>query len=174
MATDTSIQERKFHSLFNHLDSDKNGSISWNDLQVPAERARHELGWVQDDPRFVMAVHLMKAGWDKALQTNDRDHTGSISFNEFVAFIFRTAVESATSGQLPSWALVSGDGITPNEYAIYLRAIGSDADPKSVFAKLDINKNGKISIDELHALLIQYLGSNDPNAPGNYLLTGKF
>lgn len=174
MATAPSIQERKFRSLFNHLDADKNGVLSWNDCMQPAERARMELGWASDDSRYRLVTTLMRACWDGVLKANDLNQNGTIQYKEYVSFLNKTAAEMAKTGNLPPWALLDGDGITPQEYAIYLRSIGSDADPKKAFAKLDINKNGKITIDELHKLLRQYLNSNDPDAPGNYLLTGKF
>ena len=57
---------------------------------------------------------------------------------------------------------------------IFFRLIGSDADAKSVFAKLDTNKDGKITFDEFMVLGKQLAGNIDPAAPGNYLLTGKY
>ncbi|WNG53965.1 hypothetical protein F0U59_03515 [Archangium gephyra] len=174
MTTNPSIQERKFLSFFNHLDADKDGVLSWNDILRPAEKARVELGWTKTSPKYTTVMQFMRAGWDACLKTSDLDHNGTITYKEYVAFFFRSAVESVVSGKPPSWAMVTGDGITPSEHAIYLRSIGSTADAKSVFAKLDINKNGKISIDELHLLLWQWMGSNDPDSPGNYLMTGKF
>jgi len=174
MTTDTSIQERKFLSLFNHLDVDKDGALNWNDFLRPAEVARQALGWAKTDPKYTTTMQFMRAAWDACLKSNDLDKNGTISYREYVAFFFKSAIESMMSGKPPSWAMLPGDGITPNDYAIYLRAIGSDADPRAVFAKLDVNKNGKIEMDELYTLMWQWMGSNDPTSPGNYLMTGKF
>ncbi|WP_257446689.1 EF-hand domain-containing protein [Archangium lipolyticum] len=186
MATDNPILERKLKAFFSLLDSDKNGVLKWNDILRPAERARQELGWTKEDTRFVKLVQELRAGWDRVLQVQDLDHNGSISYDEYVRFVFRMGLEWTANGALPAWAVelsnnfqraldLNSDGTyTANEYAIYLRAIGSDADAKSAFAKLDLNKNGKLTYDEVLVLAKQYATSTDPSAPGNYLLTGKY
>ena len=186
MATDSPILERKLKSIFSLLDSDKSGMLKWNDLLRPAEKARQELGWTKEDARFVKLVKELRAGWDQVLKLQDLDHNGSISYEEFVRFIVRMGLEWTVNGALPAWGVELGNNLqraldlnsdgtyTAKEYAIYLRAIGSDADAKSAFAKLDLNKNGKLTYDEVLVLAKQYATSTDPSAPGNYLLTGKY
>jgi Ca2+-binding EF-hand superfamily protein len=185
MATDTTFQERKFKAAFDLIDADKNGVVSWDDCYRPVDKARQELGWTKQDPRFLKVVQSQKACWELVLQANDLDHNGTISYKEYIAFFFRMTIEVARTGKIPPWALeychnvhrsldLNGDGgVTQSEYAIYLRAIGSDADPKSVFPKLDLNKNGKVTVDEMEELLMQFVTSTNPDSPGNYLLTGK-
>ena len=186
MATGTSIQERKFTSFFNHFDADKDGVIEWSDIQRFADKARQELGWTKEDPRFVRILNSQRACWDQMLKANDLDSNGRITYREYIGFIFKIAMDSLALGKLPPWVVeycrnvhrsfdLDGDGaVTVKDYGVYLRAMGSDADPKSVFAKLDINKNGKISADEMVVLLQQFVISNDASSPGNYLMTGKF
>ena len=183
---DTTIQDRKFKPFFSLLDTDKDGAINLNDFLRPAERARQELGWTTGDARYLKLVQSLKAAWNQILQVQDLDKNGGISYQEYIGIIFRIGLEWGVNGALPAWAVelsntlqsaldFNGDGaFTANEYAIYLRSIGSDADARSVFAKLDINKNGKLTYDEILVLAKQLAGSSDPASPGNYLLTGKF
>ena len=183
---DNALLDRKFKPFFTLLDIDKDGAINLNDFLRPAERARQALGWTTGDARYLKLVQSLKAAWNQILQVQDLDKNGGISYQEYIGLIFRLGLEWAVNGTAPAWGVelsnnlksvldFNGDGaFTANEYAIYLRSIGSDADAKSVFAKLDINKNGKLTFDEIQVLAKQLAGSSDPAAPGNYLLTGKF
>lgn len=186
MPVDTTIQERKFKTAFGLIDSDKNGVIGWNDVLRIADRIREDHGWTKENARYLKLVQQLKTGWERILQIQDLDRNATLSYNEYVGLIARVGVEWAVNSALPSWALeiskalqsvldLNGDGTyTVKEYAGYLRAIGSDADAKKVFAKLDLNKNGKLTFDELLELAKQFATSNDPASPGNYLVAGKF
>ena len=171
--TDTTLQDRKFRSFFDYLDVDKDGAISWSDILRPVEKMRQGLGWATTDPRYTMVMQFSKGGWDSCLQICDADKSGTISYKEFVTFFFKTALDAAMSGKPPAWTVMAGNGATQAEYTAYLHAIGSDADAKAAYAKLDTNKDGKITMDELNKLAWEWMGSNDPSAPGNYLMTGK-
>lgn len=186
MPVDTTLQDRKFKTAFGLIDNNKNGVIGWKDVLRIAERIREGYGWTNETPRYLQLVQRLKSGWEKILQVQDLDRNGTLSYNEYVSLIARIGVEWAVNNALPAWALeigtallsvldVNGDGTySVKEYAGYLRAIGSDADAKKVFAKLDINKNGKLTFDELLELAKQFATSNDPASPGNYLVAGKF
>jgi hypothetical protein len=55
---------------------------------------------------------------------------------------------------------------------VWLRAAGSVADPKAVFAKLDSNGDGVVSLTEMMALFAQFVLSETASEPGNLLMTG--
>ncbi len=183
---DNTLLDRKFKPFFTLLDADKDGAIHLNDFLRIAEKGRQALGWTTGDARYLKFVQSLKAAWTQILQVQDLDKSGNVSYQEYIGLIFRLGVEWAVNGKLPAWAADLSNGLRPvldpngdsavtvTEYAIYLRAIGSDADAKTAFSKLDINKNGKLTYDELEVLGKQLAGSTDPAAPGNYLLTGKF
>ena len=94
--------------------------------------------------------------------------------------------EVAGSGSPPGWAVdlcvrthqaldLNGNGtVNHDEYAVWLRAIGSTADSAEVFTRLDLNGDGVVSLPEMIGLFAQFALSEDPAEPGNYLMTGTF
>ena len=54
----------------------------------------------------------------------------------------------------------------------YLKALGSRVDPGEAFRRLDLDRDGNIDIGEMEQLYMQYVISDNPGEPGNYLVTG--
>ena len=69
---------------------------------------------------------------------------------------------------------LDGDGeISCEEYAIYLAAIGSDADPVAAFRRLDVEGRGALSLRSIEGLYGEWVSAGEPERRGNYLLTGR-
>jgi Ca2+-binding EF-hand superfamily protein len=64
-----------------------------------------------------------------------------------------------------------GDGaVTAEEYSAAYSSGGFDPDEAAdAFARLDLNSDGRLSIDEIMTLADQYFRGNDRSAPGNAL-----
>ena len=72
--------------------------------------------------------------------------------------------------------LIDQDGsqsLTVREYARLLQAMGSTVDAEATFARLDRNQDGRLTLDELIALSLEFMMSDDPEAPGNFFYCGK-
>lgn len=180
------IQLRKFTSAFNCLDRNRNGVLDWDDFNRSAEFIREAQGWEASDARFKALVGAQKNYWDKMLELCDADGDNEITYPEFVWFHEKIAAEIEANGKVPPWALslchdyhraldTDGSGsISVDEYALYLRSIGSDADANEAFKHLDIDGSGALSIDELEELYSQFVMSEDPDSRGNWLWAGRF
>jgi Ca2+-binding EF-hand superfamily protein len=117
--------------------------------------------------------------WVEIATHADIDSSGAISPAEF-----RTAMISAyIDGQkfdltfrpaaIALAALCDGDGdgaITVEDFGTMQAAFGTtDTDAVAAFQRLDLDHNGRLSVDELVKAAHEYYTSADPAAPGNYL-----
>lgn len=186
MALVSELQLRKFSTVFHFLDRNKNQVLDWEDFCRGVYFIRKERGWSDGDPRLLNLLQAYETYWQKMLALCDEDENGVITLYEFLRLHEQVADEIRESGRVPSWALqlfqdthraldIDGDGsITQDEYALHLRSIDSDADPRAAFLRLDLNHDGGIDIAELEQLYQQFIMSNDPNSSGNWLWVGKY
>lgn len=180
----TTYQKTKFDTYFRHLDRDASGAVEWEDFNTVIENIRAARGWAADEERYRRLVDAQREYWHKITERVDKDGDGKVSLAELNAFHESIARDIAEQGRPPEWALAlvhayhrvldtTGNGaIDQNEYGIYLRALGSRVDPGEAFRRLDLDRDGKIDISEMEKLYAQYIVSDNPGEPGNYLLTG--
>jgi Ca2+-binding EF-hand superfamily protein len=67
---------------------------------------------------------------------------------------------------------IDGNGrISPQEYALFLKAYNVDERLfDDIFRHLDLNGDGYLSRDEIFKLVREFYLSDDPQAPGNWLV----
>jgi len=181
----TTLQKQKFDNYFRHLDRDGDGVIEWEDFEAVVENIRTARGWEAQDERHRRLVEAQRYYWQKLSEIVDTDGDGKISPAEFQAFHESIGREIDAQGKPPAWAVAlvhayhrvldaNGNGtIGVNEYAVYLKALGATTEPAEAFGRLDLDRDGKIDIDEMEELYTQYVISNNPSDPGNYLSTGS-
>lgn len=180
----TDYQMTKFDTYFRHLDRDANGAVEWADFEKVIENIRVAKGWSTDEPRYLRLADAQREFWQKMTERVDKDGDGKVSLPELNAFHESIGQEIKEQGKPPAWAVAlvhayhraldtTGNGtIDQNEYGIYLRALGSRVNPGEAFRRLDLDRDGNIDIDEMEQLYTQYIISDNPGEPGNYLLTG--
>jgi Ca2+-binding EF-hand superfamily protein len=176
------FRTRKFTTLFELTDRNKDGRIDLADFTHYAQGIREERGWAADSPAVSGLVDGSTQWWREMVQHVGGDDK-SISLAEFLAFWDHLGRELA-KGAVPPWALdtcarihqaldTSGNGtVNEREYGVWLRSAGSTADPKTVFAKLDTNGDGVVTLSEMMTLFAQFVLSDNPADPGNLLMTG--
>jgi len=181
----TPFQKRKFRILFDHLDSNGNGILQWRDIMVHMDTIKGLKGWTDENPRFIQLMMSEMAYWDKVLERVDADGNGVVSPEEFEAFYASVVEEIGRTDRVPSWSLdllrskfrvldIDGNGdVSQEEFALYLQAIRCPSDPVEVFARVDLNGDGRIGFGELEALFRQFVLSSDPAEPGNYIMCGR-
>ncbi|MCA9652896.1 MAG: hypothetical protein H6712_20765 [Myxococcales bacterium] len=176
--------KRKYSALFEHLDNNRDGAIDVDDWHRHADFIQAETGWTADDPRLSSLLEATDAWWGAMQEAFGQTDGSRISKAQFLSFCDDLAEQLRAGGSPPEWAVemctrthqmldVSGNGvIDPDEYGLWLRAIGSKADPREVFLVLDLDSDGVVDRDEMLVLFRQFLVSEDPVDPGNYLMTG--
>ena len=180
----TDFQKKKFRILFNRLDSIGNGVLQWRDVMVHMDKIKQRKGWTDENPRFIVLMTAEMAYWDKMLERVDADGDGIITSAEFEAFYDAVAEQIKATGAVPPWALellrakfevldIDGNGnVDADEFGVYLGAIGCEGNHDEIFSMIDLDGDGTIRFDELETLFKQYVLSNDPAEPGNYIMCG--
>jgi Ca2+-binding EF-hand superfamily protein len=180
----TDYQKTKFDTYFRHLDRDGSGAVAWEDFEVVLENIRASRGWSADEVRYRRLAEAQRDYWQKIAERVDQDGDGRVSLAEFNAFHESVGRDIREQGRPPAWALAlvhayhrvldtTGNGsIDRDEYGIYLRALGSRVDAAEAFRRLDLDHDGSIDIAEMEQLYTQYIISDNPGEPGNYLMTG--
>ncbi len=180
----TDYQKTKFDTYFRHLDRDGSGAVEWEDFEAVIENIRAAKGWSTDEARYQSLLSAQRDYWQKITERVDKDGDGKVSLLEFNAFHESVGRDIKEQGEPPAWAVAlvrafhrvldtTGDGtIDQSEYGVYLRALGSRVDPGEAFRRLDLDGDGNIDIGEMEQLYTQYIISDNPGEPGNYLVTG--
>lgn len=191
MADLSAVQIRKFTTLFNAYDYSKNQYLTRDDCLTFAQRVSTVFGWEKQDPnvhetRLAVLEHSREQLFNRLLDASDRDHDNQVSLAEYLAWFKRQAMECKNMGRAAPWIkqsskeiwqLFDADGtgsIDLSEYGKMLAVMGSSADPASVFAKLDQDGDGKLTLPDVERLLLEFICSDDPDAPGNLFYCGRF
>ncbi|HJL16460.1 MAG TPA: EF-hand domain-containing protein [Sandaracinaceae bacterium LLY-WYZ-13_1] len=192
---ETRFRREKYADYFNCLDRNGNGVIDRNDFGAYASLVQERLRLPKDAPELSRLRATTQALWaslrgrpelddeDDAEARAPRREADSLRLDELVGFF--VWIESHAEGELPRAARdhvlatfsvldMDGDGsIGPEDYAVYLYAIGSEADPAAAFARLDEDGDGAISLAQIEALYHDWICAGTPEKAGNYLLTGQ-
>jgi Ca2+-binding EF-hand superfamily protein len=178
------FRHAKYADWFECLDRNGNGRLDLGDLSLYVRSVVEALGWDTDDERFIGLLERVSVWWTEMAAKMDLDDNGSLSRDELLNF-FDTASDVAARRGVPHWAWhvvdavfsaldIDGDGfLSPEEYRLYLEAIGSDADAAAAFARLDVDGDGQIDLSELDTLFEEWVRAEEPGARGNLLLTGR-
>lgn len=177
------FRKRKFTAFFHHLDIDGDHAITAADFNRYAEVIKAKRGWRDDEPMLAQVVAATSAWWADMAK---RFQTDRVSAAQWLEFNDALSEHIKTQGEPPQWAVdmcmgihkvldLNGNGtVCGDEYALWLEAIGSKANAAEVFKKLDLNQDGVVDISEMMLLFAQFLLSEDPADPGNYIMTGTF
>lgn len=179
------FRRTKYEDYFHCLDRNRSGYLDADDLRRFADHLQARLGWSAGDPRHAALVDAAQSYWRCLRDRMDEDQDGVVQLGEFVGCYDALADEIVGTGAIPPWAMVfvralfqaldaDGDGsISRLEYALYLEAIGSDADASAAFSRLDLDGNGVLDLQELETLYTQWLTDVEAGNPGNLLMTGR-
>ncbi|MEV7831241.1 EF-hand domain-containing protein [Streptomyces subrutilus] len=175
----SAVKNQKFAVLFTWFDQDQDGQLSEDDMRttakVFAQVARDE------DHSNISALHsAFEQWWQLLLQHADTDGDGQISRTEFITTMeasvtspehFESAV-MAIADAVMNAADTDTDGVlSRDEYIRMYETLGVAPELSGpAFTRLDLDGNGVISHDEFRAAIVDFYLSNNPDAPGNYLL----
>lgn len=179
------FQIRKFTTLFNHYDRNRNGFLTSRDFRAFADRIQKYFGWSDNDSRTQRVRTNREAAFRRLVATSDKDFDGKVSLGEYLRYFERQMeaheqTGAATPALLQSCRevleMLDADGngtISLKEYGGMISAMGSDANAAEVFQKLDRSGQGRLTLLDLERLTLEFVLSQDPDAPGNFLYCGK-
>jgi Ca2+-binding EF-hand superfamily protein len=181
----TPLQVRKFSTLFAMYDVDGSGALTESDFREQARRIQQAFGLSAEDRRARSMLESRVDLFHRLASGADKDRDGSVSLPEFLRYFERQILVHRAAHVASPWLtqvcrdvieLIDQDGsqsLTVREYARLLQAMGSTADAEATFARLDRNQDGRLTLDELIALSLEFMMSDDPEAPGNFFYCGK-
>ncbi|GMU51468.1 MAG: hypothetical protein AMXMBFR33_06140 [Candidatus Xenobia bacterium] len=180
----TRFQRTKVVQLFRLLDLTRDGHIEYADFVVHAENVRQLAGWSEDHGHAHRLLTSRRALWRKMHDAMDTNRDGEISLDEWLAFFSMLNLQ-AKSGPLPMWMeemarlffhtldLDDDQRISEDEYAFYLKSIGAET-AQDLFRSALREGRKALTLEDFQRVVASWLLNQDPNAPVNYVLTGRF
>jgi Ca2+-binding EF-hand superfamily protein len=174
----STLMDQKFTLLFGWFDQDRDGQLTQQDLQATAMVFAQVAA--NEDHTNRTAIHAaFEQWWQLLLKRADSDADGQVSRSEFITAMeditapahFESAVMAIADAVMRA-ADTDGDGVlSRDEYVAMYQTLGVAPEHSTpAFAMLDLDGDGVISHDEYRTAIVDFYLSNDPNAPGNYLL----
>ena len=177
----TELQKLKLTAMFNYYDLDGDGVLEKADYEEFARRTCEALGFAPGSPEYDQVYAANVDAWEnETLQRFDKDGDGRVSLEEHLEAheallsdkeLFNQIVMRDSEGLLGLWDQ-DGDGkLSSQEYAKALWCYGVEKEAaREAFQHLDRNGSGYLSIEEILKALEEFYQSDDPEAPGNWLM----
>jgi juvenile hormone diol kinase len=176
----TDLLQRKFTRYFNVLDYDHNGVIEQEDFENIALTLAQMRNWAAGSPEHQACRAGLMSIWQHLQQFADTSQDGRISLEEWLkneedaiatAENYAKYVTPVAAGLFDA-VDENGDGvISVQEYRNFFKGFRIDPDlADDVFARLDVDGDGQLSKEELLQHVYDLHCSNDPAAPGNWIL----
>lgn len=186
----STVQMQKFLTLFEAYDRGQCGFLSRDDFLIFARRASELLDWEQQHPatwktRLAALEQSYEYSFNRLLDAADRNHDDQISLPEYLDYFERQAMECKNMGRAAPWIkdtykqiellfdVDASGSIDANEYCLFREVMGTNVNAASVFATLDQDHDGKLMREDIERLLLEFICSDDPKAPGNRFFCGK-
>lgn len=177
----TELQKRKLTVLFHHHDMDNDGYLARDDYAEYARRVCEALGFAPGSAEYD-AVHTQTlAAWDTdVLRAFDRDGDNRVSLEEHLEaydvsindpVLHNQLLTEYANSLLKLWDR-DGDGrLSSADYMALLGCYGVPEEAaREAFEHLDSDGDGYLSTEECLQAIEEFHFSDDPDAPGNWLL----
>lgn len=175
------ILREKMTKLFDAYDADGKGYIERRDFEILAQRINENFSDT-GSRRAAAVTAVLHELWEGMASRLDVDGDQRISLDEFIADKLETARTDADASharkreerrrRLFDAMDRDGDGrVSLDEYQGFFRAFGVSAtDTEKTFARLDVDKDGFLSVDEMIEATLEYNTSTDPQTSSSDLL----
>lgn len=170
---------RRLRRLFEVLDTDGNGFVTWSDHQRIVEAYADAYGLAQDDPKIQALARAYWAQW-LGLLAQARPGRDRLDQEEFVAAHRAVGYDEDRPELLRNLAEAifrimdtTGDKrVSKEEFAAYLAMWGVSGDEgPAVFERLDLDRDAYVSQREIdRSLHAFHLNNDDLNTPGAIFL----
>lgn len=165
---------RKNVTLFYRMDADRDGRVEREDFLSMGRKAAKDLGLAE--AKVVPGYDTAWAAW---WAPADRDGDGVVSLMEWLGVQQEMAAKDPAAFRRDHMAAAetfiraidtSGDGtISKREFRAWIANWSDDADvADAAFAKLDTDRDGRVSAAQMADLMWDYHTSADASAAGNW------
>jgi len=170
--------------MFHLTDTNKDGCLELGDFEGLAKGFVKARNLAPDAPQAKGLQSRYRATWD-LLQEADADQDGEVTLQEFLDWydklmsrrdVFDQMIRLEAQHGLIQHGLLEldqdGDGrITLSEHKSGMAALGlSQHEVEESFQRLDVDGDGYLSYEEMLKAVTDFYYSDDPNAPGNWLM----
>ena len=176
----TGFQQRKLNVMFNLYDVDKNGFVEQADYEQIVQNLATTLGFPPGSPEYIRLHAKHMAVWHGMQQLGSTPGSQRVSREERLAGYDRLlddkdrflATVGSWSDTLIELSDQDGDGrLSQQEYVANLRSFNVDeAAAHEAFRRLDQDRDGYLTHAELSRSVEEFFYSEDPDAPGNWLV----
>ncbi|MFB7516949.1 EF-hand domain-containing protein [Streptomyces sp. NPDC056144] len=175
----TNLLTRKIGRHFDLIDTNGDGSITWDDFELIISRMAKEFSLPVSAPRIIALSDAYQGLWDGLRESMDTDGDGEISREEYVAGLESDAASGEGYRRLVvpvAKAIIAlgdtdGDGRLDSEELARIHAgLGmGDKDHQEAMARIDLDGDGYVTEQELAQAIEEFFLSDDESAGGNHL-----
>ncbi|MGW0390746.1 EF-hand domain-containing protein [Streptomyces sp. NPDC003042] len=176
------LLDRKLERAFTHLDADGSGVIDADDIIALGARLLSALSEPATSPKATQVMAGLVDFWQDLFTELDIDRDGKVTPEEYKQGMTRLYSQGGPaydrSFRPMAKAILTvvdtnGDGrVSPEEFHKAQLAFDTKLEPaaaEALFARVDKNHDGYLSLDELLDAVREYYTGDDEDAPGNLL-----
>lgn len=177
------FQKQKFEHLFRVMDASKDGRIDSADLEIVVKRVGESRGPGADAKRLGQLSEKYRFMHQGMVAMADTDKSGYVTPEEWVAYLDKVVSDKGLYQELIGsltglfHELIDHNGDDKNDledYKVFLGVLQADAsDAEKVFAGLDTDKDGQITLDDLTRAMADFYHAKEPGGVGTYFF-GRF
>ncbi|MEU8637648.1 EF-hand domain-containing protein [Amycolatopsis sp. NPDC048633] len=173
MATD--FQRRKISGVFGAMDADDDGYLTESDFRALTTRWLDLRGTDGSTPEGEQLAAIMMGWWATLRDASDRDRDGKVTLDEVLGVVDElpkmSGAVTGTAAAMFEAVDENGDGaISADEYHRLIAAwSGVDTPTEEVFARLDLDGDGRLSHAEFTGHWYEFWAGDDPAAPGSWV-----
>lgn len=175
----TKLQRDKYDRLFEICDANRDGYISQDDFDAAVHQVATAPHGSSNEAHLRAFRDAAGRFWTGVKEHAEVDREGRVSRAAFHDAMHGAFLQAGRSDDLLRPAAeavfavydVDGDGrVGSEEYEVLQRSIGrSDADIGRAFAALDHDRDGYLTLDDFTAHVHEFIHSDDPLTPSNWL-----
>jgi Ca2+-binding EF-hand superfamily protein len=173
------VKNQKFHIIFDWFDQGKDGYLDGEDFQQMAALFSSLPSGERPENQQALQDAFAK-WWQVIVDSGDTDADGRIGRDEFIT-VMKTSVTAPANFETAVLAIADafmrivdtgGDGsLSFDDYVRMYTGLGIDPRHSSeAFKRLDRDGDNMLGYDEFRTAITEFYLSEDPDAPGNWLL----